>query len=284
MDAWLAAYQDPMFSRFAVLTNVISMAAFVVFAVPMSLLAARDPAWARRYRLQSRRPRAQDLVWPSLRAFLINGAWLALFTGVSWPLLRHFGIHDGPVPPAWVVLLQVVFFIYLDDFLYYGLHRLMHQGWLWKNVHSVHHRIHIVTVRMDSVGWVVSGTKHLVTPGGGHRYPRGRVFVLPRGAQWEVVNDPAPQGRYVARLLCFAPELVEQFHRQFGQFAAVPPVQGCAGLAADATFEDSFTRAVAALLLPRSPVIVRALVVFLRWLSHRSSPIWSIRPACKRPT
>src|SRR3989344_638162 len=88
---------------------------------------------------------------------------------------------------------------------------------------TVHHRIHTVTVRMDSVGWVVSGTKHLVTPGGGHRYPRGRVFVLPRGAQWEVVNDPAPQGRYVARLLCFAPELVEQFHRQFGQFAAVPP-------------------------------------------------------------
>ena len=85
---------------------------------------------------------------------------------------------------------------------------------------TVHHRIHTVTVRMDSVGWVVSGTKHLVTPGGAHRYPSGRVFVLPRGAQWEVVNDPAPQGRYVARLLCFAPELVEQFHRQFGQFAA----------------------------------------------------------------
>ena len=94
---------------------------------------------------------------------------------------------------------------------------------------TVHHRVHTVTVRMDSVGWVVSGTKHLVTPGGGHRFPRGRVFVLP------------------ARLLCFAPELVEQFHRQFGQFAAVPPVQGCAGLMADATFEDSFTRAVAAL-------------------------------------
>ncbi|WP_462386214.1 helix-turn-helix transcriptional regulator [Acidovorax sp. Q11] len=112
---------------------------------------------------------------------------------------------------------------------------------------TVHHRIHTVTVRMDSVGWVVSGTKHLVTPGGGHRYPSGRVFVLPRGAQWEIVNDPAPQGRYVARLLCFAPELVEQFHRQFGQFAAVPPVQGCAGLAANAAFEDSYMRAVAAL-------------------------------------
>ena len=62
-----------------------------------------------------------------------------------------------------------------------------------------------------------------------------------------IVNDPAPQGRYLARLLCFAPELVEQFHRQFGQFAAVPPVQGCAGLAADAGFEECFLRAMAAL-------------------------------------
>lgn len=112
---------------------------------------------------------------------------------------------------------------------------------------TVHHRIHTVTVRMDSVGWVVSGTKHLVAPGGGHRYPSGRVFVLPRGAEWEIVNDPAPQGRYVARLLCFAPGLVEQFHRRFGQFAAVPPVQGCAGLALDAVLEDSYMRAVTAL-------------------------------------
>lgn len=112
---------------------------------------------------------------------------------------------------------------------------------------TIHHRIHTATVRMDSVGWVVSGTKHLVTPGGSHRYPSGRVFALPRGVRWEVVNDPAPQGHYVARLLCFVPELVEQFHQRFGQFAAVAPVQGCAGLAADAAFEGSYMRAVAAL-------------------------------------
>ena len=112
---------------------------------------------------------------------------------------------------------------------------------------TAHHRIHTAIVRMDSVGWVVSGTKHLVTAGGSHRFPRGQVFVLPRAAQWEVINDPAPQGRYVARLLCFAPELVEQFHRLHGQFAAIAPVQGCAGLAADAAFEDSYMRAVTAL-------------------------------------
>ena len=94
MDAWLAAYQDPMFLRFAVLTNVISMVAFLLFAVPMSVLAARDPSWARRYRLQSRRPRAQDLVGPSVRSFLVNNAWLALLTVASWPLIRQLRIRS----------------------------------------------------------------------------------------------------------------------------------------------------------------------------------------------
>ncbi|RZJ13849.1 MAG: AraC family transcriptional regulator [Acidovorax sp.] len=122
---------------------------------------------------------------------------------------------------------------------------------------TVHHRVHTVTVRMDSVGWVVSGTKHLITPGGSHRYRAGQVFVLPRGAQWEVVNDPAPQGRYVARLLCFTPELIEQFHRQFGQFAAVAPVQGCAGFDPDAAFEESFMRAVTALESDTSSHLLR---------------------------
>ena len=41
-----------------------------------------------------------------------------------------------------MVLAQLAFFVLLDDFLYYGMHRLMHrQRWLLKHVHSQHHRI-----------------------------------------------------------------------------------------------------------------------------------------------
>ncbi|UJB65690.1 helix-turn-helix transcriptional regulator [Acidovorax sp. YS12] len=123
---------------------------------------------------------------------------------------------------------------------------------------AVHHRIHTVTVRMDAVGWVVSGTKQLVASGGTHRYPSGQVFVLPRGAQWEVVNDPAPHGRYVARLLCFAPELVAQFHQRFGQFAGLAPVSGCARLPADAAFQSSYMHALAALEDAASSPALRA--------------------------
>lgn len=41
-----------------------------------------------------------------------------------------------------VILAQLVFFVLLDDFLYYWMHRYMHENkWLLRNVHSVHHRI-----------------------------------------------------------------------------------------------------------------------------------------------
>lgn len=70
--------------------------------------------------------------------------------------------------------------------------------------------------------------------------------MLPRGAQWDVVNDPAPQGRYMARMLCFTPELVAQFHQQFGAFAALTPVQVCARVTAGEAFQECFMRAVSA--------------------------------------
>src|SRR3954467_14014861 len=103
----------------------------------------------------------------------------------------------------------------------------------------VQHRVRTLTVRDDMVGWVVSGHKQLVTPQGSNRFRSGEVFVIPRATQWDVVNDPAPQGRYIARVLTFAPPLVELFHERFGQFAGTAAVQGCAGLAADEAFTST---------------------------------------------
>jgi AraC-like DNA-binding protein len=48
----------------------------------------------------------------------------------------------------------------------------------------------------------------------------------------------------------FAPQTVERFHDRFGQFSAVPAVQGCASTDADDSFVATFSRATAALLEP----------------------------------
>jgi plant 4alpha-monomethylsterol monooxygenase len=162
------AYRDPMFLKLALGANVVSMVAFLAFAIPMSLLAWKDPEWARRFRVQSRKPRAQDLVVPAVGYWLANNALLFAFVVVAWPVLRHGRIHEGPLPAWYVMLGQIVFFIYLDDFLYYFMHRAMHHGWLWKNVHAVHHRIHtpwaITGHYMHPIEFVLTAALMLIGP------------------------------------------------------------------------------------------------------------------------
>jgi plant 4alpha-monomethylsterol monooxygenase len=141
LDTVLGWYREPIFWLFPVATSLLSAAAFMLFAVPFTLLAARDPAWARPYRIQSRIPREQLLVWPSVRSWAINNAVMLVGVALSWPLLRLSGVHAGPLPAWWVIVLQLVFFFYLDDLLYYWSHRALHTRWLYKKIHAWHHRI-----------------------------------------------------------------------------------------------------------------------------------------------
>ncbi|MBT9504017.1 MAG: helix-turn-helix transcriptional regulator [Burkholderiaceae bacterium] len=121
----------------------------------------------------------------------------------------------------------------------------------------VSHTVRTATVRDDLVGWVVSGRKRLATPSGETRFAPGQVFVIPRSTQWDMINEAAPGGHYEARLMSFAPQLVERFHERFGQFAGVPAVQSCASSAADEAFLATFGHATAALNEPVASQAVR---------------------------
>jgi hypothetical protein len=92
----------------------------------------------------------------------------------------------------------------------------------------VSHLVRPVTVRDDLVGWVLSGRKRLSSALGDLRFETGQVFVVARNTQWDIHNDAALRGDYEARLIAFSTQTVERFHECFGQFAAVPPVQGSA--------------------------------------------------------
>lgn len=191
MDAWLETYRDPFFRTFFVGTNLVSIGAFLAFAIPMTLVAARDPDALRPYRIQNRRMKAQDLLGPSIRSFLLNNALLAFLVALAWPVIRRTGIHDGAPPSPFVVAAQVVFFIYLDDILYYAVHRAMHHGWLWKHVHSVHHRIYtpwaITGHYMHPIEFVVTASLMLVGPAivGAHVLP---LWIWVAIRQWEAAE------------------------------------------------------------------------------------------------
>jgi len=136
------AYADPLFVLFPLATAGVAVVSFALFAGVLTAVAAVEPAVLRRFRIQRQRPRPQELVGPSVRSWAANNVWnLAVFVAI-WPALRLVStIHAGPLPPWWTIAGQVLFFVYLDDFLYYWFHRGMHTRWLYKRVHAWHHRI-----------------------------------------------------------------------------------------------------------------------------------------------
>ena len=137
----VAWYTEPLVLLFPIATMGIAATAFMLFALPLTWIAATEPAWALPHRIQSRAPREQQLVWPSVRSWAVNNAWMLVGTLAAWPVLRLSGVHAGPLPPVWVMALQLAFFFYLDDFLYYWSHRVLHRPGPYKKIHSWHHRI-----------------------------------------------------------------------------------------------------------------------------------------------
>lgn len=168
MHGLLDAYRDPRTLPFLLGTQAVSMGAFLLFAVPLTVLAWRDPDWARPYRLQTRRPRAQTLLLPSVGRWLVNNAAMFAFATLAWPLLARSSFHLGPLPPWWELLGQVALFVYVDDFLFYWMHRALHEGALYKRIHSIHHRIHtpwaITGHYMHPVEYVLTGALMITGP------------------------------------------------------------------------------------------------------------------------
>lgn len=167
-EAWLNLYRDPWFLRFPVATSVVSMVAFAAFATPLTLLAWIDPPFARGWRIQSRQPREQRLVVSAIVRWLANNALLFAVTALAWPLLRHAKIHEGPLPPAWRIALELVVILYVDDFLFYWMHRALHVGALYKKIHATHHRIlapwAVTGHFMHPIEYVLTGSLALALP------------------------------------------------------------------------------------------------------------------------
>jgi 4-alpha-methyl-delta7-sterol-4alpha-methyl oxidase len=189
-SSWAAIYQEPLFWSLPIAANLVSMGAFLLFAAPLTWIANSDAAWARRYKIQSRHER-QVTVAESLRQWLLNNAWMLAVGILAWPLLRQTTIHLGPLPAWYLIIAQVILFIYIDDFLYYWMHRAMHTRWLLKHVHGLHHRIYapraIAGHYMHPLEYVLTGLLALAGPSlfGAHVVT---VWIWIAFRQWEAVE------------------------------------------------------------------------------------------------
>ena len=170
MWAWLRQiYSEELFWLFPVAGTVLSIVAFLAFSVPLTLLAWKQPSWAEPYRIQARKTGRRSIVRPAFWHVFRNNAIMAVLTLASWPLLRLTGVHAGALPAWWVIVLQLLFFIVLDDFLFYWMHRSLHESkWLFKKIHSTHHRIMtpwaITGNDMHPAEFILTGLVMLVGP------------------------------------------------------------------------------------------------------------------------
>lgn len=170
MWEWLREiYSEPLFWLFPVAATLIAVLAFLAFAIPFTLLAWKQPAWAEPYRIQARATGRRSVVGPAFWHVARNNAAMAIVTLAAWPLLRLSNVHAGPLPAWWVIVLQLLFFVVLDDFLFYWMHRGLHESrWLFKKVHSTHHRIMtpwaITGNYMHPLELVLTGTVMLIGP------------------------------------------------------------------------------------------------------------------------
>lgn len=104
---------------------------------------------------------AIKVFWPSLISLAINTiAFMAALTTL-WPVISSSGIHSEGNPPVVDMLWQIPAFAIIDDVIYYWIHRALHTRWLYRHVHSVHHRI--------SAPWAIAG---------GYFHPAEYVLIL----------------------------------------------------------------------------------------------------------
>jgi len=170
MVEWLKEiYTEPLFWLFPVAGWAVGVVSFLVFAIPLTVLAWKQPAWAEQYRIQARATGRRSVVWPAFKSHAVNNLAMGAVTLLAWPLLRLSDVHAGPLPAWYVIVAQLLFFVVLDDFLFYWSHRALHENrWLFKRVHSKHHRIMtpwaVTGHYMHPAEYVLTGTIMLVGP------------------------------------------------------------------------------------------------------------------------
>jgi len=132
-------WADPLFQAFPLTAALLSVLSFLAFALLYAILDFFTPAFAASRSIRKIKIDPGEQWKEGIRTLATNHALLPAGATVLWPLLRHSGIHDGPAPGIPIFALHIAFFLLLDDFLFYWVHRLLHVGVFYRKIHAKHH-------------------------------------------------------------------------------------------------------------------------------------------------
>lgn len=108
----------------------------------------------------------------------------------------------------------------------------------------VQHHIKTITMSSDLLGCVQSGSKTLLGPHQRLVCSHQHFFMLTRGSQWDVINDPAPQRVYRALVLQIEPEIINEFFDRYSATFSVKPIHAAALLPPDEEIGQSLQRTI----------------------------------------
>jgi sterol desaturase/sphingolipid hydroxylase (fatty acid hydroxylase superfamily) len=95
-----------------------------------------------RYKIQPRRYASEKQVRKAARLILKHQIFILLpLLLLSYPLFAQFGMIFSlkEWPPLWMLVLQILVFMLVEDFLFYWAHRSFHRPSLYKKIHKIHH-------------------------------------------------------------------------------------------------------------------------------------------------
>ncbi|MDZ4725303.1 MAG: sterol desaturase family protein [Leptospira sp.] len=133
----LNIYQDDRclwFSIYAVLFSIIS---YIILALPYLIIDHLKITRFNKYRIETKTNK--NLGHKSIFLFILNSILLFCLSVIFWPLLSLSQINLSPFPGFIISILQILFFLMLDDLLFYFYHRHLHSPFLYHKVHRIHH-------------------------------------------------------------------------------------------------------------------------------------------------
>jgi methylsterol monooxygenase len=100
------------------------------------------------YKIQKNRYAPEKLVKKAARLILMNQIFILLpLLFLSYPLFAKIGMNFSwnDWPAFWVIPLQIVAFMLVEDFVFYWAHRTFHRPTLYKKIHKTHHEFVVPT-------------------------------------------------------------------------------------------------------------------------------------------
>ena len=113
LSPWQGFYNDPWFWQFPMATLAISMASFLTVATPWTIVAWLDPESMRKYKIQQKPFEFKKYFWPSIARIVINNIILACLLVATWPLLKLTAVHNDELPAWYIIIAQLLFFVFL---------------------------------------------------------------------------------------------------------------------------------------------------------------------------